>query len=87
MKSNFLLTYLFDQDAAPKEDLRVSEINVVFADEKTHKPNSLQITWLKDGQTRNYFVASDSGEVCELMLLILSKISINFKSCNTMSSV
>ncbi|XP_031563352.1 arf-GAP with dual PH domain-containing protein 1-like [Actinia tenebrosa] len=61
-KEDSLAYFLKETDTVPKEDLRVSEINVVFADEKTHKPNSLQITWLKDGQTRNYFVASDSGE-------------------------
>lgn len=41
----------------------VAKINVTFAQEKTDQDNSLQITYVTDGVTRNYFVSSESGRV------------------------
>lgn len=58
-----LAYYLRDQDEKPKETFHVTKINVTFAQERTNKDNSLQITHVKDGSTRNYFVCSDSGQL------------------------
>ncbi|XP_068762725.1 arf-GAP with dual PH domain-containing protein 1-like isoform X2 [Montipora capricornis] len=58
-----LAYYLRDQDEKPKETFHVTKINVTFAQERTNIDNSLQITHVKDGITRNYFVCSDSGQL------------------------
>ncbi|XP_068762721.1 arf-GAP with dual PH domain-containing protein 1-like isoform X3 [Montipora capricornis] len=58
-----LAYYLRDQDEKPKETFHVTKINVTFAQERTNIDNSLQITHVKDGSTRNYFVCSDSGQL------------------------
>ncbi|XP_015762505.1 PREDICTED: arf-GAP with dual PH domain-containing protein 1-like [Acropora digitifera] len=49
------------QSEKPKNVLDVAKINVTFAQEKTDQDNSLQITYVTDGVTRNYFVSSESG--------------------------
>ena len=47
------------QDKEPKQSLRLTDINVTFAEERTNKENSLQITCVTNGKTRNYFVHED----------------------------
>ncbi|EDO47919.1 predicted protein [Nematostella vectensis] len=59
---NSLCYFLQATDPHPKDVLKITEVNVVFAEEKSDKPNSLQFTWVKEGKTRNYFVCSDSGK-------------------------
>lgn len=68
---NSLAYYIRDQDREPKKDLKITEINVTFAEERTSKENSLQITYVTKGRTRNYFVYSENGqEVVEWYMAI-----------------
>ena len=54
----------FLKDARPKDVLNLTELNAVFVElEKTGKENSLQLTIVHQGTTRNYFVYSESGQV------------------------
>ncbi|XP_076263875.1 arf-GAP with dual PH domain-containing protein 1-like isoform X2 [Rhynchophorus ferrugineus] len=57
------LKYFVIEHKEPKAILRISELNVIFAPEKITYPNSLQITFLKDGTTRHIFVYHDEGEI------------------------
>ncbi|CAG9860608.1 unnamed protein product [Phyllotreta striolata] len=57
------LKYFVRENKEPKAILRISEINVVFAPEKTGFPNSLQLTFLKDGTTRHIYVYHDDAEI------------------------
>lgn len=57
------LKYFVIEHKEPKATLRISELNVIFAPEKITYPNSLQITFLKDGTTRHIFVYHDEGEI------------------------
>jgi len=59
---NSLSYFIKDQDERPKCTFQVSDINVTFAQDRTDKDNSLQITYITRGLTRNYFVCSDSGK-------------------------
>ncbi|KAJ7376415.1 ArfGAP with dual PH [Desmophyllum pertusum] len=61
-EENSLAYFIKDQDREPKCTFNVTEINVTFAEERTSKENSLQITYVSEGLTRNYFVYSDSGK-------------------------
>lgn len=42
--------------------VRLSELNIAFAPEKTGNPNSLQLTYLKDGTTRHIYVYHDDPQ-------------------------
>lgn len=61
-EQNSLSYFINDQDREPKCAFNVTEINVTFAQDRTNKDNSLQITYVRNGLTRNYFVYSDSGK-------------------------
>lgn len=50
------------QTKEPKAILRISELNIAFAPKKVGHPNSLQITFLKDGSTRHIYVYHDDPE-------------------------
>ena len=57
------MTFLFVQDPEPKDTLKLTEINAVFAEDKTKKDTSLQICYVRDGRRRNLFVYSETGQV------------------------
>ncbi|KAH9365298.1 hypothetical protein HPB48_018300 [Haemaphysalis longicornis] len=47
----------------PKATIPVSEINAVFCPEKIGNKHGLQLSYVKDGSTRNIFVYSEDGKV------------------------
>lgn len=53
------LRYYVKEKREPKAVLRISELNVVFAPAKIGNPNSLQLTFMKDGTTRHIYVYHD----------------------------
>ncbi|XP_050311797.1 arf-GAP with dual PH domain-containing protein 1-like [Anthonomus grandis grandis] len=59
------LKYYVAEHRDPKAILRVTDINVVLAPEKmiNDSPNSMQITFLKEGTTRHIFVYHEEAEV------------------------
>ncbi|KAH1010753.1 hypothetical protein HUJ05_005002 [Dendroctonus ponderosae] len=63
-ESDDTLKYYIVENREPKAVLRVSELNVIFAPQKMSLyPNSLQISYLKDGTTRHIYVYHSEGEV------------------------
>ncbi|KAK7930665.1 hypothetical protein WMY93_007060 [Mugilogobius chulae] len=57
------LKYFTKHDAKePKAVIKVDSINATFQPEKMGNPNGLQITYLKDYNTRNIFVFHESGK-------------------------
>ncbi|XP_028395421.1 arf-GAP with dual PH domain-containing protein 1-like [Dendronephthya gigantea] len=61
-KTNSFAYYIKTSDPHPKDRWLLSKINAIFADEKTDRPNCLQIMNTIDGKTRNLFVSTDTGQ-------------------------
>uniref|UniRef100_A0A1Y9IW65 Arf-GAP with dual PH domain-containing protein 1 n=1 Tax=Anopheles minimus TaxID=112268 RepID=A0A1Y9IW65_9DIPT len=57
------LRYYVKEKREPKAVLRISELNVVYAPSKIGNPNSLQLTFMKEGSTRHIYVYHDDPEV------------------------
>lgn len=62
--------FLFAQAKEPKAVIKVDTINASFQPEKIGNPNGLQITYLKDYNTRNIFLYHEN-----------SKVSVSVCSC------
>jgi Arf-GAP with dual PH domain-containing protein len=58
-----IFKYHVKENKDPKAILRLSDLNVVFAPPKIGHPNSLQLTFIKDGSTRHIYVYHDDAEV------------------------
>lgn len=61
-QENCLKYYNKDQAKEPKDVISLDDLNVAFVPDKLGNPNGLQITYLKNGATRNLFVYSDSSQ-------------------------
>ncbi|XP_070580110.1 arf-GAP with dual PH domain-containing protein 1-like isoform X1 [Ptychodera flava] len=61
-EENCLKYYQKPENKEPKAILRLSEINATFCPEKIGNPNGLQLSYVKDGTTRNLYVYSDDGQ-------------------------
>ncbi|CAH1274121.1 ADAP1 [Branchiostoma lanceolatum] len=58
-----ILKYYQKADAKePKAAIKISELNANFTPEKIGNPNGLQISWVKDGSTRNIYVYTEDGK-------------------------
>lgn len=57
------MCFFFQQKKDPKAVLRLSELNVAFAPQKTGNLNSLQLTFIKDGSTRHIYVYHDDPAI------------------------
>nr|CAD7592195.1 unnamed protein product [Timema genevievae] len=57
------LKYHIKEKKEPKAVIRLSELNVAFIPEKTNIPNSLQLSFLKDGSTRHIYIYHQDAEV------------------------
>ncbi|KAL1517223.1 hypothetical protein ABEB36_001016 [Hypothenemus hampei] len=82
------LKYFVIEHKEPKAVLRISELNVIFAPEKMSAyPNSLQITFLKEGTTRHIYVYHNEGEVITNWYMAircakLHRLQVAFPSAN-----
>ena len=56
------LRYFVKEDRNPKAILKVPELNVVLSPEKIASPNSMQLTFLRDGSTRHIYVKHENPE-------------------------
>ncbi|XP_018091046.1 arf-GAP with dual PH domain-containing protein 2 isoform X1 [Xenopus laevis] len=54
--------YTKDNGKGPKGIIPIQSLNVTFQGEKIRHQHGLEITYMKDSQTRNIFVYHDSGE-------------------------
>ncbi|XP_076310040.1 arf-GAP with dual PH domain-containing protein 1-like isoform X2 [Tachypleus tridentatus] len=54
--------YYVKEHKEPKAVIRISELNATFCPMKVNSANAMQITYIKDGTTRNVFVYSDDGK-------------------------
>ncbi|XP_055510236.1 arf-GAP with dual PH domain-containing protein 2 isoform X2 [Leucoraja erinacea] len=61
-KEGALLYYTKEDGKGPKGVIPLSNMNAVFQPEKIGNPHGLQITYLKDGHTRNIFVYHKNGK-------------------------
>ena len=50
----------------PKAEIRILDMNVVFAHNKLPTPTSLQISYLHNGTTRHIYVYHEEAEVLHL---------------------
>ncbi|XP_065160209.1 arf-GAP with dual PH domain-containing protein 1-like isoform X2 [Atheta coriaria] len=62
-ESENTLKYYVRDNGQPKAILHVSETNIVLAPEKIGYPNSLQLSFLKDGTTRHIYLYHENPEV------------------------
>lgn len=57
-----ILKYYVKENKEPKAVIRISELNVAFVPDKIGNPNGMQLSYVKDGSTRNIFVYADDGK-------------------------
>uniref|UniRef100_A0A674IRF2 ArfGAP with dual PH domains 2 n=1 Tax=Terrapene triunguis TaxID=2587831 RepID=A0A674IRF2_9SAUR len=58
-----VLKYYTKESKGPKAVISIKDLNTMFQTEKIRNPHGLQITYSKEGQTRNLFVYHESGKV------------------------
>lgn len=61
-QDNSMKYYNKDQAKEPKDLISLDDINAAFVPEKLGNPNGLQITYMKNGITRNLFVYCDNSQ-------------------------
>ncbi|XP_043352240.1 arf-GAP with dual PH domain-containing protein 2 isoform X3 [Dermochelys coriacea] len=57
-----MLKYYTKESKGPKAVISIKDVNAMFQTEKIRNPHGLQITYSKEGQTRNLFVYHESGK-------------------------
>lgn len=62
LSDGVLKYYVKESHKEPKATIPVSEINAVFCPEKIGNKHGLQLSYVKDGSTRNIFVYSEDGK-------------------------
>lgn len=62
LSDGMLKYYVKESHKEPKATIPVSEINAVFCPEKIGNKHGLQLSYVKDGSTRNIFVYSEDGK-------------------------
>ncbi|XP_076335272.1 arf-GAP with dual PH domain-containing protein 1-like isoform X2 [Tachypleus tridentatus] len=67
-ESDDSLKYYVKENKEPKLVMKVSELNAVFCPMKIDHANAMQITFVKDGTTRNIFVYADEGKTARAMV-------------------
>lgn len=55
------------QNKKAKGEINLDDINAVLVPEKMGKKAGMQLTYIKDGTTRNIYVHADKTMVCHLM--------------------
>ncbi|XP_043352239.1 arf-GAP with dual PH domain-containing protein 2 isoform X2 [Dermochelys coriacea] len=58
-----MLKYYTKESKGPKAVISIKDVNAMFQTEKIRNPHGLQITYSKEGQTRNLFVYHESGKL------------------------
>ncbi|KAM7146306.1 arf-GAP with dual PH domain-containing protein 2 isoform 3-T5 [Macrochelys suwanniensis] len=58
-----VLKYYTKESKGPKAVISIKDLNAMFQTEKIRNPHGLQITYSKEGQTRNLFVYHESGKL------------------------
>ncbi|XP_002733352.2 arf-GAP with dual PH domain-containing protein 1-like [Saccoglossus kowalevskii] len=61
-KENVLKYYVKRDANQPKCSINLSEVNATFCPDKIGNPNGMQLSFIKDGSTRNIYVYSDDGQ-------------------------
>ncbi|XP_032769911.1 arf-GAP with dual PH domain-containing protein 2 [Rattus rattus] len=61
-REGLLKYYTKEEGKTPKAIINIKDLNATFQTEKIGHPHGLQITYRKEGQTRNLFVYHDSGK-------------------------
>ncbi|XP_051035772.1 arf-GAP with dual PH domain-containing protein 2 isoform X4 [Phodopus roborovskii] len=66
-REGLLKYYTKEEGKTPKAVINIKDLNATFQTEKIGHPHGLQITYRKDGRTRNLFVYHDSGKLVPLI--------------------
>ncbi|XP_072501085.1 arf-GAP with dual PH domain-containing protein 2 isoform X2 [Notamacropus eugenii] len=61
-REGFLKYYTKEEGKTPKAIISIKDLNATFQTEKIGNPHGLQITYKRDGNTRNLFVYHESGK-------------------------
>lgn len=61
-KEGLLKYYTKEEAKAPKAVINIKDLNATFQTEKIGHPHGLQITYRREGRTRNLFVYHDNGK-------------------------
>ena len=69
----FFFIFVSLQAREPKDTISLDDLNVAFVPEKLGNPNGIQITYLKNGQTRNLFLYCDNSQVKKVKLLLIAR--------------
>uniref|UniRef100_G3X346 ArfGAP with dual PH domains 2 n=1 Tax=Sarcophilus harrisii TaxID=9305 RepID=G3X346_SARHA len=62
VREGLLKYYTKEEGKSPKAVISIKDLNATFQTEKIGNPHGLQITYKKDGHTRNLFVYHESGK-------------------------
>ncbi|XP_072501089.1 arf-GAP with dual PH domain-containing protein 2 isoform X6 [Notamacropus eugenii] len=62
-REGFLKYYTKEEGKTPKAIISIKDLNATFQTEKIGNPHGLQITYKRDGNTRNLFVYHESGKL------------------------
>ncbi|XP_067128459.1 arf-GAP with dual PH domain-containing protein 1-like [Centruroides vittatus] len=84
---NNTLVYYVKENREPKAVIRVSELNATFSPNKIGNLNGMQLSYIKDGATRNIFLYSEDGkEIVDWYMAIrsakLNHLQIAFPGIN-----
>ncbi|GIZ00007.1 arf-GAP with dual PH domain-containing protein 1 [Caerostris extrusa] len=61
----------------PKQKIEISKLNMTFCPKKVGNPNGAQLTYVRDGSTRNIFIYSSSGSAIVDWYMAIRSIKLN----------
>ncbi|GIY65723.1 arf-GAP with dual PH domain-containing protein 1 [Caerostris darwini] len=69
--------FVKDSHKEPKAKIEISKLNMTFCPKKVGNPNGAQLTYVKDGSTRNIFIYSSSGSAIVDWYMAIRSIKLN----------
>lgn len=69
--------YVKESHKEPKASIQVSDLNMTFCPKKIGNPNGAQLTYVKDGSTRNIFVYSTNGMSIVEWYMAIRSVKLN----------
>ncbi|GIY88530.1 arf-GAP with dual PH domain-containing protein 1 [Caerostris extrusa] len=69
--------FVKDSHKEPKAKIEISKLNMTFCPKKVGNPNGAQLTYVRDGSTRNIFIYSSSGSAIVDWYMAIRSIKLN----------
>ncbi|CAL1267968.1 unnamed protein product [Larinioides sclopetarius] len=69
--------YVKESHKEPKAKIEISKLNMTFCPKKVGNPNGAQLTYVRDGSTRNIFVYSSSGSAIVDWYMAIRSVKLN----------